>query len=138
MTHIASRDGTQSRHPQRNRSLLDPGHPQWLQTGISVDQSRIKRTESRLTEGHRAGYLARECLPVAPRRVACRHHRGDQERVRTERLDLEDLVRVLHDLPQSDRLLQLRLPLVPRRSGFRKDGVQAAKSAVVVNCAWED
>ena len=54
---------------------------------------------------------------------------------RTPRLDFEHLVRVLHDLAQSDRLLQLLLPLAPRLRRLREHGVQPAEAAIVVDRA---
>ena len=91
-----------------------------------------------LTEWHRASDLARERILVIPRRASrARTHRRYQERIRAERLNLEDLVRVLHDLPQADRLLQLLLPLVARLLGFREHSVQASKATIVVDGARE-
>ena len=68
-------------------------------------------TRELLTEWHGTRDLARKRVLLVPRLVRrLREHRRDDERVRAERLDFEHLIRLLHDLTQPDRLLQLLLP----------------------------
>lgn len=86
-----------------------------------------------LTEWNRASDLAREVSIIVPRRAHVGHQRRGEERIHTQRLHLEHLIRLLHDFPQPDRFLQLGLPLQPCLGSLGVQGVQASQSAVVVN-----
>ena len=86
-----------------------------------------------LTERNRAGNLAREIHFIRRPRVG--HQRRDKERIHTQCLHLEHLVRLLHIFPRLDRFLQLELPLQPCLGGLGVQGAQTSRSAVVVNCA---
>lgn len=130
-THIESRVGSQSRHPRHNQWRPDHDRPQWL--SMKHQHVALRLYQELLTEGNRASDFASESVLVAPRRVRVAHDRGHQERIRAERLDLEYLVRILHDLPQANGLLKLLLPLGPGLSRLREDGVQPTQTTIVMN-----
>lgn len=69
-------------------------------------------------------------------RARTRKDRRHKERISTEGLDFEDLVRFLHDFTKADSFLQLLLPLAPGLCRFGIYGPQTTQSTVVVNGTW--
>ena len=65
-------------------------------------------------------------------------HRRDEERIRAKRLNLKHLVRIRHDLPQHDRLVQFLLPVRTRLYRLGVYGPQTTEAPVVMNRARID
>lgn len=85
-------------------------------SGVSkntVSDSSTAVMLKKLTEGHRTGDFARKLIVLVPcwAVVSANRHRGHNERVPAQILDLEHLIRLLHRLAQNQSVLQLILPL---------------------------
>jgi hypothetical protein len=102
------------------------------------EKTRKKQNLSR-TERNRTSYFARERAFVIPRRrLMARADRRYHERIDTQRLDLKDLVRLLNNFPQANRLFQFLLPFCSKLVGFGIHCIQASKPSVMVNSTRED
>jgi hypothetical protein len=85
-----------------------------------------------LTERSRASDIARE-VPVIIPRSRVRPRRRSEVRIHTQSLHLKHLVRLLHNLSQPNRLLQLGLPVQPRLDGLGVQGIQTSQPTVVMD-----
>ena len=97
--------------------------------------SSICGNKKSLTERNRASNLSGEVPIVVPRWTRVCHQRRGKERIHAQSLYLKHLVRLLNNLPQPDRFLQLGLPLQPRLGRLGVQGVQASHSSIMVNRA---
>ena len=92
-----------------------------------------------LTEWHRAGNLPSVRAVRAIRgRTTIRHNRGHEERIRTKRLNLEHLIRLLDGLAQPDGFLEFLLPLIASLCGISEERPQATQSTIMMNSARVD
>ena len=107
--------------------------PSWVAATPQRQHQNACENPISLTERDRAGNLAGEVPIIIPRRACIRHRHRSEERIHAQSLHLKYLIRLLHNLPQTDRFLQLGFPFQPRLGGLGIQGVQASQSTVVVN-----